>query len=276
VEEAQQLMRLMLSGDLSPLQLGATLMALRIKSETVEELRGFYLAAQETLSPLPALDRPVALLPCYNGARKLPALALHFAHALQAQGFAVLMHGVRHFPGRVTTYEVVSAYEDIAEQEIIAQSRGHAFALLASQGLAFIPIDVLSPVLDAALSTRLEIGLRSSVHTVVKMLTPIAGADVWQFVPITHGEYQEAMLAYYARYPAMHLVFRGAEGEPVPPLVRSTQIEGSRQLVLPADTTIDLPDPSAKATAEWIMHRHGSAVEDFLWLKKMLERAQAS
>jgi anthranilate phosphoribosyltransferase len=45
----------------------------------------------------------------------------------------------------------------------------------ASNPLAALPIDVLSPALSQLLDKRAIIGLRNSAHTVVKMLQPVGG-----------------------------------------------------------------------------------------------------
>jgi anthranilate phosphoribosyltransferase len=252
-EEAFAFMQGILAGELTPLQLGASLMALRIKSETTAELQGFLRAAQATLRRIPSFDQPVVLMPCYNGARKLPSLALLLAAVLAQTGVPVLLHGMRRFPGRVTTYEVCQAFEALTEQTVIASSMGEAIALLAQHNLCFVPTDVLSEPLDAALSLREEMGLRSSVHTLVKMLQPLASPTL-NLIPITHGEYREAMQAFYLGKPQQALLFRGAEGEPVPPTVRPTEVFGLGGLPNSrCDVSDDaLPEIDAASTAAWI------------------------
>ena len=65
----------MLAGEVPPLQLGAALMAFRIKGESLDELAGFLEASEASYAHLRAPARSVPLvIPAYNGARKLPNL----------------------------------------------------------------------------------------------------------------------------------------------------------------------------------------------------------
>lgn len=79
-ETAYTLYRAMLAGDVP--ELGALLIAMRIKAEAPEELLGFYQAMQEQVMALqaPASLPPPIVIPSYNGARKqanlTPLLAL--------------------------------------------------------------------------------------------------------------------------------------------------------------------------------------------------------
>jgi anthranilate phosphoribosyltransferase len=81
-EDAGTLYGAMLDGRVSDLELGAILLAMRIKGESVEEIAGFMDAAEGSFAPLPAPPGPYApvLVPSYNGSRKLanltPLLAL--------------------------------------------------------------------------------------------------------------------------------------------------------------------------------------------------------
>ena len=47
-EEAYQSMKMIMAGEVLPVQLGAFLMLMRVKEETPEELAGFVLAARES------------------------------------------------------------------------------------------------------------------------------------------------------------------------------------------------------------------------------------
>ncbi len=70
--EAQDLYTAMLDGTVPDLELGAIVIALRVKTETVDEMVGFLAAANERL---PVLRRPAGrirpvVIPTYNGARR--------------------------------------------------------------------------------------------------------------------------------------------------------------------------------------------------------------
>jgi len=70
--DAYRMFAAMLDGAVSELELGGIMIALRIKGESVAELRGFQRAAAERMQRLVApagAPRPV-VLPSYNGARR--------------------------------------------------------------------------------------------------------------------------------------------------------------------------------------------------------------
>ena len=132
------------------------------------------------------------------------------AWALAQRGTRTLLHGVRQDPTRTTTFELFQALGfPVAESGLEAE---HA---LTSRGLAFAPIDVLHPKLAALLANRWRIGVRSTPHTVVKLLQPVTGPQT-RVVALTHGDYIERMAAHLASQSgARGVVFRGCEGEPV-------------------------------------------------------------
>ena len=72
--QAADLFGQLLDGSVTDLELGAFCLAMRIKGETADEMAGFLDATQARLNHIPAGDRPLVVLPSYNGARKLPVL----------------------------------------------------------------------------------------------------------------------------------------------------------------------------------------------------------
>ena len=90
--QAQDLFGQVLDGQVSDLEVGAFCIAMRIKGETAEEMCGFLDAVQARCQLLPATERPVLVLPSYNGARKLPVLTPLLALLLAREGYPVLLH----------------------------------------------------------------------------------------------------------------------------------------------------------------------------------------
>ena len=72
-ERAQDLMAQVLDGKVTDLEIGAFALAMRIKGETLDELVGFAQAVHARTLEIRS-DRPVVVIPSYNGARKLPNL----------------------------------------------------------------------------------------------------------------------------------------------------------------------------------------------------------
>ncbi len=211
-EQAHELFSAVLDKTASDLQIGAFLLAMRIKAETNDELLGFVQAAQERCLPidLSALKRPAVVLPSYNGARKLPNFTALLAALLAREGVPVLVHGPLTDPGRVTSAEVFTALS-----MPLANSAADVHAAWASNQPAFMPIEVLSPAIDTLLKVRWEIGLRGPGHTVVKLMTPCTGGRSLRVVSYTHPEYGKGNAEYLQHAGVDGLLLRGTEGEPV-------------------------------------------------------------
>ncbi|PWK38630.1 DNA-binding protein YbiB [Cupriavidus plantarum] len=268
-EDAQTLFDAMLAGQVSDIELGAVLMAYRIKGEAPHELAGMLEAAHGHCMPIDAPpDRTVVVIPSYNGARKQPNLVPLLAHLLAREGLPVLVHGTRAFHGRVTSIALFEALgTPLCETTRDAQDklRLPAAANGGTGPLAVLPIDVLSPALTRLLDKRPIIGLRNSSHTIVKMLQPVGAhtpAEALRLYSYTHPEYRETLTDYFSHEPANVLLARGTEGEVVADARRSSRIDWlhdghQRTLVDPMGGSIgDVPALPAgtdtEATAAWI------------------------
>lgn len=258
-EDAKTLFTAILNNDIPPLQLGAILIALRIKGESLDELAGFLEACESSYPHLktPAGTLPL-VIPAYNGARQLPNLTPLLASLVAREGVPVLVHGVHDDPGRVTTIEVFQAM-GITPANSIAEAEEQ----LTTRKLAVITIDTLAPAIARTLKLRRDIGLRSSAHTLVKMIQPFKSKAV-RLVSVTHPEYLDRMRAFFSSYQSHALLLRGAEGEAVAHPRREPVIEwldGKTAEVMrsAAEENPELPDGrDAEVTAAWI----GKAVSE--------------
>ena len=178
IEEAEEAMGMILSGDVLPEQLGAFLMLLRMKEESPAEIAGFVRAARAAFRP-PA-DAPAVAVDwsSYAGkGRRLPWFVLS-ALALAESGWRVFMHGVEaRAEGRIYTGTAlrslgVPASSDLAE----------AAGALAGRNFAWLPIDALSPRVAEMLALRPILGLRSPAHTFARMLNPFGAPCLMQGV----------------------------------------------------------------------------------------------
>jgi anthranilate phosphoribosyltransferase len=252
-EDARALFAAMLAGAIPDLQLGAVLMALRIKGESLEELAGFLDACEASYPHLTAPAGTVPLvIPAYNGARQLPNLTPLLAHLVARAGVPVLIQGVTSDPGRVTTCEVLGAM-GIAPARSVAEAQ----AQLAARRLAFIAIDTLAPALARVLALRGAMGVRSSGHTLAKMLQPFNTPAV-RLVSVTHPEYVVRMREFFTQYAANALLLRGAEGEAVAHPRREPAIDwldGATVETWRASAVENPPLPESReaaVTAAWI------------------------
>jgi len=259
-EDARLLYQAMLDGRVSDLELGAILLAMRVKGESVEEIAGFLDAAEASLQKLQApagIYAPV-VIPSYNGSRHMPNLTPLLALLLAREGVPVLMHGVTHDPQRVTSAEI------FAELGLPAVSGvTQAEQAMTRREPVFMPIQVLAPKMARLLAMRRILGVRNSTHTLVKIMQPFAGPAL-RLTSYTHPEYFDMLTRYFSDA-APHergdaFLMRGTEGETVANARRAQQIDwfhaGQCQMLVAKQGVVEeLPDlPSerdAAATALW-------------------------
>lgn len=206
---AHALMSAVLDGRVSDLELGAFVMAMRIKGETEDELRGFLRAVHERCLPL-APQRPTVVLPSYNGSRKLPNLTALLALLLAQDDIQVLVHGPAHDPARVTTAEIFQVLGLPVARD--AEDIAHAWR---RREPVFVTTEVLCPPLARLLAVRWTVGLRNSGHTVAKLLDPCQGEQSLRVVNYTHPEYGQSLSSFLRASGANAMLLRGTEGEPV-------------------------------------------------------------
>jgi anthranilate phosphoribosyltransferase len=254
-EDACSLYAAMLDGKVPDMELGALLIAFRIKGESLAETLGFQRAMAERTRGLRAAGgRRVVLLPSYNGARKQPNLTPLLALMLARRGVPVLIHGVLQDFGRVTTASILQAL-GVAPCATVADAQS---ALDAGRP-AFLTPEQLVPGLERLLATRSRLGLRSSSHTLAKLLDPFDGAGM-RVVSVTHPDYMKRMREFLLATRACALLMRGTEGEPVASTRRRQAIEYFRNgesstLVEQGESGPAEPGPAAldaAATAAWI------------------------
>lgn len=198
----------LLDGRVPDLELGAILLALRIKSETRDELLGFKQAMDARCAQLELPPGPrCVVLPTYNGARRQANLMPLVALLLVREGVPVLIQGRHDFETRTSPFELLAAL-DIA----VAADAGAASRQLAQSGLACIQVEHLLPGLDRLLATRLRLGVRSCAHTLAKLLDPCLGRSV-RVVAVTHPEYLERMDEVLRADGGRAMLLRGTEGE---------------------------------------------------------------
>lgn len=259
--DARDLYAAMLDGRVSDLELGGILLAMRIKGESVDEIAGFLDAAEASFPQLtapPGIYAPV-VIPSYNGSRQMANLTPLLALLLAREGVPVLIHGVTVDPGRVTTAEIF---------QVLGFSFSHTVARaeadFARRQPSFMPIEALAPRMARLLALRRILGVRSSTHTLVKIMQPFSGAAL-RLVSYTHPEYLEMLGTYFTTAaPTVRgdaFLMRGTEGETVANAKRAQQIDwfhdGERTILVekqaPVDELPPLPDGrDATTTAAWI------------------------
>jgi anthranilate phosphoribosyltransferase len=167
-DEAYQSMKMILANEVLPIQLGAFLMLMRVKEETPEELAGFVLAARESCNL--ASDRSIVDLDwsSYAGKRRHLPWFLLSALLLAENGISVFMHGAGgHSAGRLYTRDALK-YLGLEYAGSIEQARQQ----LKQQHFSYLSLEYFCPKLHEIMELRPLLGLRSPVHTLVRLLNP--------------------------------------------------------------------------------------------------------
>jgi anthranilate phosphoribosyltransferase len=237
-EQATDLFSQVLDGAVTDLEIGAFCLAMRIKGETTEEMAGFLDATHARVQLLPASEKPLVVLPSYNGARKLPVLTPLLALLVARKGLPVLIHGTATESSRVFVPHVLAAMGLAPLAETRRIECGEA---------AYAPTELLCPGLKRLLDVRRVVGLRNSAHSLVKLMNPSMGAAVI-VSSYTHPEYAVAMASVFETMGATALLLRGTEGEVVADARRLPQMDGfvaGRRVALEEGrkgTLTDMPD----------------------------------
>lgn len=262
--DAEKLFLAILEGQVSDLQLGAVLIALRVKGESVDELIGCMNAVEKTgpIASNPALQaladyskarqKPVVVIPSYNGARRKPNFTPFMAGLLAKAGYPVLVHGLdEEITGRVTTNSIFPLM-DWRAAGIEVQP-------------VFMPLRTLHPGLERLMRIREVLGVRNVAHTLVKLLVPRSFDNSVLITSYTHPEFWELQRQVLSALGKTALVLRGHEGEAVASPYRVPRMDGvkhsSTWCLHEGETGFsEQPDPkpdiSAEATArlslEWL------------------------
>ena len=207
-DEAYRAMKMILADDVLPEQLGAFLMLMRVKEETPEELAGFVSAARESChlasdSELVDLDWAT-----YAGKRRHLPWFLLSALLLAENGIKVFMHGSPGPSASRLYTENMLAYLGLE----VATSAEQAKSQLANQGFSYLPLDLICPKLHEIIELRPILGLRSPVHTLVKLLNPFNANYSIQgiFHPSYRSVHQQAAVMLRQPHAA---VLKGEGGE---------------------------------------------------------------
>lgn len=190
LDEACDAMRMILAGEVEPIQLGAFLTLMRVKIETAAEIAGLAKGARESIqrpATLPAVQLDWS---AYAGKRRqLPWFVLS-ALLLASHGTRVLMHGTEGYqPDRAF---VPAALAALGLRP--ARSLAHAADQVGSHSFGFVALQHLQPMLHDLLGLKPILGLRSPIHTVVRLLNPLDAPTMLQgvFHPGYHDVHQDA------------------------------------------------------------------------------------
>ncbi len=223
-EEAKQATHELIEGQATPCQIGAFLMAMRIKLESVTELAACTAATRTYVT---ALDAPAHLnvvdVPVYAEKHNTFHVCVPAAIVAVASGATILFHGV----------DTPSADSDLprifGQLGIPAQWRGPDLsATLERNGLAYLDLALYHPPLARFVALREELGAQNMFHQVARLLNPMRAPS--QVVGVAHPQYLKKIPEAVSMLDGQRLlVFQGLEGFPELSLTTSTIMRERRQ-----------------------------------------------
>lgn len=211
-DQAARSMTAILQGDVSDVQAGVFLIALRMKRESHDELCGILDALRDkTLAAVADVDDLVDIAEPYNGyVRHRPATAFVPA-VLAACGVPCVLHGCREIGPKfgVTSHRILAA-----AGAPVGHPPEQVARAVERAGWGYVDLSEFCPPLHALGRLRTLIVKRPCLSLLEKLLRPIVARGrnhLW--VGYTHREYPEILhrLARESGYDSM-LAVRGVEG----------------------------------------------------------------
>lgn len=208
-DESKQAMKALIEGEASPAQVGAFLIAMRYKTESVTELAAMTAAARQYVPPL-AVPRETALVdvPSYAGKQDTFHALIAASIIAASAGATVLMHGYDGIPGRPGSAGVLKALGIPIDSspQIVADD-------LRKKGFAYLDIGLYHPPVYRFLEMRQELGVRNIFHPIARLLNPARATA--QVVGLSHPPHFEKTVEVLRMLGCPRgFVIRGVEGDP--------------------------------------------------------------
>ncbi|MEO0491464.1 MAG: anthranilate phosphoribosyltransferase family protein [Cyanobacteria bacterium P01_A01_bin.123] len=250
-EEAATATQLMLTQAATPAQIGAFMIAHRIRRPTPTELAGMLDAYDDlgpALMPIEAAYPPTVFCAPYDGRSRTAPISPLTALILIAANAPVVLHGSDRMPTKygLSLIEIWQALDLPLHQLTLAQSQ----RLFEQTGFGFVYQPTHFPLAQALVPYRDQIGKRPTLATVELMWSPYHGEHhlVTGFVhPPTE---ERAQIAYEMRQQPFYTMVKGLEGSCDLPRSRTAilglgnpgQDELARLLLHPRDYDLDGED----------------------------------
>ena len=263
-DAAARLWGAILDGSLEAVEIGAIVAALAVAGETREEVAGLYRAAHERVAHWsPAVGARAVAIPAYGlvpGEALIAALA---AALLREFGVPVIVHGILDSPCGISSACVLRELGVLP-----CASFAQADEKLATDRIAFLPVQLLSPAFAEILALRGRLGIENTAHLVAQALDPTRGAATrlsFAVAGTCSGRFDELVeqvdgdfvaLAWAAGRSPLNLSVR--------PRIERIR-DGDRELLFEADaqetrSAIPVPPEDAQGIARWIQRVTSGAV----------------
>ena len=175
-EQSRRAFDVVMSGEATPAQVAALLMALRVKGETADEVAGAAHALRDAMVRLPC-DRPDELVDtCGTGGGSVQTFNISTAAALVAAGAGarVAKHGNRSFTSKSGSADVLEALGVAIDAPIETMARA-----LAEAGIVFMYAPLMHPAMRHVGPVRRELAIPTVMNIVGPLANPaLAGRQV--------------------------------------------------------------------------------------------------
>ena len=185
-EEAADAFELVMSGSATPAQIGALLMGLRVRGETVDEIAGAARALRAHALPVRAPDGAIDTCGTGGDAKGTFNISTCAAFVVAGAGVPVAKHGNRSISSRCGSADVLSALGVNIEASPETISR-----CIAECGLGFMFAPAHHAAMRHVAAVRTELGTR----TIFNLLGPLANpaGTKFQVVGVFAAEWVEPM-----------------------------------------------------------------------------------
>ena len=228
-EEAYEVMRALMAGEVSPVRAAGLLVALSLRGERPHEIAAMARAMREAARPLRVHRRPLLDIVGTGGDGKgLMNLSTLAALVAAAGGVAVAKHGNRAASSRAGSADLLEALG--VDLEAPPERVGEAIEEL---GFGFLFARVFHPAMRHVAPVRAELGVRT-VFNLLGPLTNPAGADAY-VLGVFSPEWRAPMAEALERLGARGLVVHG---------------EGADELVLGENRVVEVGKGAYALTPE--------------------------
>jgi len=184
-DEAREAMTLVTAGGADPAQIGAFLLALRMKGETAEELAGFTDAVTPLASRIAAPAGTLLVDAHADGHQGTASVLASAACVSAALGVPVLLGVLADDP--FAKHGLEASLGAIGLSGPLDPAR--AARELATAGVAALDLRLVCPPLHRLVALRPLLGVRTAAHTIAKLLSPLAPGP--HLVGVFHAPYLE-------------------------------------------------------------------------------------
>ena len=192
--EAEDGLRLVLNGEVSPVRSALFLIAARMKLETVAENIGYWRALDgTTVKQLVNLPRLLQVADAFDGFNRVPYFGFYTLPVLAAMGFPAYGHSTLPLPPKFgITFEdlLVNHYQVPADQTFEKRKE-----LIEKFKFGYLSTRQSHPPLESLRDLRVEIVKRPMLATLEKMLLPLKAEKNYLATNYFHPGYEVSMLA---------------------------------------------------------------------------------